>query len=223
MSASVGAVVQKRLLAVRMSLPYLIHKKPACIIVAGRPGAGKTTLARLLGDRLRMPVISRDVLKEGYVNTFGCTHDQLPSDANQRVAHLFFAIVNHYLTGMISVVIEAAFQHHVWAPQMPLIRQAGDPIMIVCTVDPTVAAQRHLERGLNDPDRLRYHGDRRVAIYRESGVLAPPEEYVAPAFDIPTIHVATQEGYTPGIEEIVAQIRSVRAHMNLKNQVQAGE
>ena len=39
--------------------------------MTGRAGAGKTTLSKKLGARLWMPVISRDEIKEGYVNTFG--------------------------------------------------------------------------------------------------------------------------------------------------------
>jgi dephospho-CoA kinase len=37
-----------------------MNRKPKCIIVTGRPEAGKTTLAKKLGEVLCMPVISRD-------------------------------------------------------------------------------------------------------------------------------------------------------------------
>jgi hypothetical protein len=53
------------------------------------------------------------------------------------------------------------------------LEQRSEPIMIVGAIDPAVAARRRLECGLNDLDRLRYHGDQRVAIYRETGVLTP--------------------------------------------------
>ena len=93
-----------------------MSRKPKCIIITGQPGSGKTTLAKKLGERLWMPVISRDEIKEGYVNTYGVKHDQLPPDTNGLVSELFFGIVNQYLAGHISVVIEAAFQHKVWEP-----------------------------------------------------------------------------------------------------------
>jgi len=83
--------------------------RPKCIIVTGRAGAGKTTLAKELGKRLWMPVISRDEIKEGYVNTFGVKHDELPSDTDLVVTNFFFEIVDQYLTNKISIIIEAAF------------------------------------------------------------------------------------------------------------------
>ena len=52
---------------------------PCLILVTGRPGSGKSTLAEQLGRHLRLPVISRDALKEGYVRTCNKPHDELPA------------------------------------------------------------------------------------------------------------------------------------------------
>ena len=68
-------------------------------------GSGKTSLSKKLAERLWMPVISRDEIKEGYVNTHGVKHDQLPPDTNSVVTNFFFEIANQYLAGKISVVI----------------------------------------------------------------------------------------------------------------------
>src|SRR5215217_3650460 len=98
-----------------------MNKKPKCIIVTGRAGAGKTTLSRKLGERLWMPVISRDEIKQGYVNTFGVKHDRLSPDTDGLVTDFFFSVVNQYLGAQISVVIEAAFQHRVWEARITKI------------------------------------------------------------------------------------------------------
>ena len=184
-----------------------MSSRPRCIIVTGRPGSGKTSLSRKLADRLWMPVISRDEIKEGYVNTHGVKHDQLPPETNTVVSDFFFELVGQCLAGKVSVVIEAAFQHEVWEPRMPGILELSSPAIVVCSVDPMVAVRRHLQRGLDDPNREFYHGDKRVEVYRETGEIEPPGEYEAPDFDVPTIHVSTEGEYSPGMDEIVKRIR----------------
>ena len=183
-----------------------MNRIPKCIIVTGRPGSGKTTLAKKLGERLWMPVISRDEIKEGYVSTYGVKHDQLPPNTNALVSDFFFDIVNLYLANRVSVVIEAAFQHHVWEPRIPKIFEMACARIVLCSADDAVAVRRHLQRGLENPDREFSHGDKRVVHYRKTGEVLSPANYVAPEFDVPTIHVSTDGEYVPSIDEIVKQI-----------------
>ena len=181
--------------------------KPQCVIVTGRPGAGKSTLAAKLGRALWMPMISRDEIKEGTVNTFGVKHDQLPSTTNGVVTDFFFQIVEQYLANQVSIVIEAAFQHRVWATGIGPIEKLSRPTFIICDVPGDVAAARHLQRGLNDANREWYHGDKRVEIYRSTGEIAPAGEYQTPDFDCPTLRVDTSDEYAPDIQAIARFIR----------------
>ena len=187
-----------------------MDRKPKCIIITGRPGAGKTTLSRKLGRELWMPVISRDEIKEGYVNTHGVKHGELPPGVDGTVTNLFFDIVCQYLAGRVSVIIEAAFQHHVWEPRMPRIIELGDPLFIICAVHEDIAAQRHLQRGLADERREFYHEDKRVSLYRATGDIGTPGRYVPPDLDVPTFSVSTEDGYSPTLDEIAHLVVGVR-------------
>jgi hypothetical protein len=160
---------------------------------------------------LWLPVISRDEIKEGYVNTFGVKHDQLSPDTDSFVSNFFFEIVCQYLTNKVSLVIEAAFQHAVWESRMPKILELSHPYIILCSIDVEIAAQRHLQRGLTNPRREFYHGDKRVSIYRATGEIGTPRPYVAPKFNVPTLHVLTENDYSPSLDEITHQIQSQKA------------
>ncbi len=158
-----------------------------------------------------MPVISRDEIKEGYVNTFGVKHDELPPDTDGFVSNFFFDTVCEYLISKVSVVIEAAFQHAVWESRMHKIIELSHPYLIVCSVDEEIAAQRHLQRGLANPRREFYHSDKRVSLYRATGEIGTPGPYVAPNLNVPTLYVLTENDYSPGLDEITHQIQSQNA------------
>jgi len=184
-----------------------MNEKPRCVIVTGRAGAGKTTLSKKLGQQLWMPVISRDEIKEGYVNTFGIKHAGLPPDTDGIVSEFFFAVVFQYLANKVSIIIEAAFQHRVWEPRIPKIIELSDPLIIICSVDVEIAAQRHLQRGLADPRREFYHEDKRVSLYRATGQIGTPKQYAPPNFNVPTVHVSTENDYSPSLDQIADQVR----------------
>jgi hypothetical protein len=157
-----------------------------------------------------MPLVSRDEIKEGYVNTFGVRHDELPADANGRATDLFFELVNEHLSRGISIIIEAAFKHPVWEYRMPAIVAVSDPLIILCAIDDAIAAKRYLERGIADPEREFYHGDNMVVHYRKTGEVLPFSEYSPPNLRVPTLSVSTEGKYVPSIEEIVDHVRSMR-------------
>ena len=176
--------------------------RPKCVVITGRPGAGKATLSQKLSDMLHMPMLSRDRIKEGFVSTFGVSHDKLPPDTNRRVTDLFFSAAQVFLEANVSLVVEAAFQHKMWEETVPRWSGASQLFFIICEAEPTLCAQRHLDRGLSDPSREFYHGDKRVTVFRETGEFLGPGDYDPPHFDVPTLRVSTVDGYSPALSVI---------------------
>lgn len=141
--------------------------KPLLIVVTGRPGSGKTTLAHALAKEIHCPAFCRDEFKEGFVNTMNCNHDALGNDVNRGIYETFFQAVELMVANGISPVVEAAFQHKLWAPKLESLQALTRMPVVICTVDPPIARARFIERGLADPMRERFHGDRAVHAAKE--------------------------------------------------------
>lgn len=179
--------------------------KPFLVVVAGRPGSGKTTLVHELAKKIHCPALCRDEFKEGYVHTLGGSHASLGADINRQLYDIFFAAVQFVVEKNISVLVEAAFQHKLWEPKLTALAELAHILVVVCTVDPQAARLRCIERGLADPAREMFHGDDVVQAARE-GVELPLGDYVPPALGVPTLTVDTTDGYRPTLNEIAAFI-----------------
>lgn len=185
----------------------MIMNKPRLVIVTGQPGSGKTTISKELGKLLYLPVISRDEVKEGYVNTFAVPHDKLPGDTNKLATEIFFRTVGLLLSSQVSLIAEAAFQHKIWEPEITRLKNHADTFIIVCELDSELAARRHLQRGLSDSRREFFHGDNRVTHFKQTGEFLVPEKYEPPSIpEIRTIRVSTLNEYDPKLESVAEQI-----------------
>jgi predicted kinase len=162
---------------------------PLLAVVCGRPGAGKTTLAKALGAELRCPVLGRDEFKEGYLRT---EPQALDADAARAANQAFFDCLALLLQEGISTVAETAFQHKLWAPNLEPFLPFADVRLVICDLSPEAAFARRQERERQDPGRLTFHPH-----------LPSGGEWLAPELAVPTLMVSTANGYQRGIPEIV--------------------
>ena len=155
------------------------------IVVSGPPGAGKSTLARRLGDTLGLPVISRDEIREGVV------HAGTPDPDRRHTYRVFTDTVTALAGAGVTVIAEAAFQDHLWRPILaPLAPRV--PIRVIrCRVTAPVAATRVAGR----PAAGRAaHGGSPVAA----------DAWRPITLEVPALTVDTTDGYDPAEASIVA-------------------
>lgn len=180
--------------------------KPLLIVVTGRPASGKTTLANILSEKIKLPLFSRDEFKEGYINTVGFHHNELNNEVNSDIYETFFMAANLLISRRISIIIEAAFQHKLWEPKLSSYLSRAEVKIVICKILPELAIARFSSRALNDPDREKYHGDKPIHLAPRETRLSVTE-YKTLNMPVPTLEVDTVNNYSPGIAEIVDFIK----------------
>ena len=175
--------------------------KPLLLVVTGPPGSGKTTLSRTIGDRVGLPVLCRDGVKEGVVFTTG----ELVSHGTPRAAalfDLFYELLDAHLRRGVSVIAEAAFRSDI-APAELLARQDHARLrMIRCTTSGTAWFDRFRARG----SRPGHVDDEFVRRTLASGG-PDAATYLIDLPGVPVLDVDTTSGYEPGLDEITDFVR----------------
>jgi len=152
------------------------------VVVAGVPGSGKTTLARPLARELRLPLLSKDVIKEALFSTLG-TGDLEWSQQLGRAAHrVMYALA----ADAESAVLESHFWRGVSEPELEALRKPLLQIYCRCPMD--LAIERYMQR-IDAPDRHPGHlpeHQTEQAIARWTSIEPAPLDLDAPLIDVDT-------------------------------------
>jgi predicted kinase len=170
---------------------------PHLVVVSGPGGSGKTTLAHRLAAVVGCPAICRDEIKEGMVHAFGPGFEPAVGDPlTVRTYGLFFETVGLLVRGGVTLVAEAAFQHHNWERGLTPLRTLCDLRVVRCSVPADLLQARQRQR-LADLSTRAAHAD--LAIFGEQGEDA---DWDAIHLDVPTLDVDSSDGYEPALERI---------------------
>jgi predicted kinase len=173
---------------------------PTLVIVSGAPATGKTTLARRLAFDLRLPVLTKDDLKEALADIVEARID-LPASMRLGVASyaVMYRVAKRLLEAGVGLVVESNFRRGLSESELLPLAARAEPGLVHCTANPTVITSRYAQRHL--------HGDRHPAHRDADRADALARDLADGRFDplempIPTLVVDTTDGYDPAYEEI---------------------
>jgi predicted kinase len=189
------------------------------VIVRGKPGAGKTTLARRLAepDALGLPLLSRDAIKAGLVETQGVETDAVRAQVVPLAFELFHTTIDLWLRVGVSLIAEEAFSRSRAEASLRALMQRAETRVIDCDTSGAEAARRYIERERTNP---RKRPDVLSATIEQMAAGTYPWR-VFDAFDlgVPAMRVDTTNGYTPDVDTIVAFCRTGRGTESFEGEV----
>jgi predicted kinase len=187
--------------------------RPPLVIVSGAPASGKTTLAPLLADRLPLPLLSKDRLRQIFRDAFN-------AETLEEVRRLlgpgfvvYYGLISELLRSGVGVVAECNFHRGISEPEMRPVAALGAPVIVHCQVDRALSIQRFIERDrLQLPDR-RYAFDGERIAELERGIPQDAWDRAEPVdIGAPVLRVDTTDGYAPDLDGIIAFIRARTVH-----------
>jgi predicted kinase len=129
---------------------------PLLVVVTGPPGAGKTTVAAALRERLGLPLIAKDTLKELLGGALGIEDRPRSQQLGGIVFELIALVAKELLEQSVSVIVEGNFtERSTLLSGLP----PAEIVQVYVTAEPETLRTRLLERDARHP----VHYDREAA------------------------------------------------------------
>ena len=133
------------------------------IIVTGRPAAGKSTLAKWLSQELKLPLVSKDSIREALFDRLGWKDRKWAQKLGQASVDVMFYFARAALEVGQSIIMDNSFYPPVSNPGFQALKEQyrAESIQIVCDSDRETLFQRFKLRA-DSETRHPGHGDQEV-------------------------------------------------------------
>ena len=127
-----------------------------CILVTGMPAAGKSTMAEAIAEQLKLPVISKDSIKEFLFDHVGFRSREEKVNLGIASMEIMYYIAGQLMKAGNPFILENNFESTECGIKALLDQYQYSALTITMTGDYKVIYQRFLERDLS-PERHRGH------------------------------------------------------------------
>jgi predicted kinase len=137
--------------------------RPTIIIVTGRPASGKSTLAKWLAQELKLPLVSKDSIREVLFDRLGWRDREWAQVLGRASIDIMFYFARAELAVGHSIIMDNSFHPPVSNPRFQALKEEYDAesIQIVCDSDHEILFQRFKTRA-ESGNRHPGHGDENV-------------------------------------------------------------
>ena len=126
-----------------------------CILVTGIPAAGKSTMAKFLGEQLQLPVLSKDSIKELLYDTVGFRSRAEKVRLGTAAMDIMYYAAEQLMSCRKAFILENNFEHASREGLTAILYRYGyQAITVTLTGDRETIYRRFLERN-QSPDRHR--------------------------------------------------------------------
>jgi predicted kinase len=135
------------------------------ILVTGLPGTGKSTLARALAARYRMPIVCKDTIKEPLLDVLGASDRSQSRKLSDASFAVMFALAREVLRAGANLILEGNFrpgEHEAALEALILESPIVRLMQILCRTSEPVRIAR-LQARATDPTRHPGHRDADLA------------------------------------------------------------
>src|SRR5512142_609569 len=124
---------------------------PTVVLVTGHPGTGKTTLAEVLAQELKLPLTCRDQLKEILLDTLGWSTEEWSNRLSVASWTLLYQQIERLLSANVDQIVESNFDPKYANAKWARLRQcyAFRLLQIRCEASADILIDRYRERIAN--------------------------------------------------------------------------